>query len=113
MWTCFKNAQDRLKGKGYTKGFVQCSARATNDYRHKKNLAYMINRFAHPGIIKYFESQDVKLDQNLYAVSELIQWIWRSRVRDGKSINLYMPSKRMRSLFSGWIDGELETDLAD
>ncbi|MCP4453065.1 MAG: hypothetical protein GY809_16510, partial [Planctomycetes bacterium] len=30
MWTCFKGQQDLLKGNGYTGGFVQCSARATN-----------------------------------------------------------------------------------
>jgi hypothetical protein len=110
MWTCFKDTKDRLKGKGYTKGYVQPGARATNDYRHKKNLAYLINRYSHPALIQYFESQGVKLDQNLYAVSELIQWVWRSQIRDHKPINIYMPSKRMRNLFREWMDGELETD---
>lgn len=108
MWTCFKNTEIKLKGKGYTGGFVQCGARATNDYRHKKNLAYLINRYAHPGILQYFDSQGVKLDQNLYAVSELVQWLWRSQIRDGHPINLYMPSSRMRRLFIEWLHGELE-----
>ena len=107
MWTCFKDTQARLKGKGYTTGFVQCGARATNDYRHKKNLAYLVNRYAHPGIIQYFESQGVKMDQNLFAVSELIQWVWRSQIRDGNPISLYMPSLRMRRLLTEWMTGEL------
>ena len=30
--------------------------------------------------------------------------IWRSAIRDGKPINLYIPSKRMRELLINWIN---------
>lgn len=107
MWTCFKSQKGLLKGNGYTGGFVQCSARATNDYRHKANLAYLVNRFVSPGLIQYFKEKDIKVDQETYALSEMIQWIWRSQVRDGEGIKLYIPSKRMRGLLQAWIDGDL------
>jgi hypothetical protein len=107
MWTCFKGTHDKLKGKGYTKGFVQCGERATNEYRDKKNLAYLVNRFLNPGLVKYFQSRDVKINQDLYAVSELIQWLWRSQLRMGEPVNLYIPSKRMRGLLIDWMDGKL------
>ena len=35
-----------------------------------------------------------------YARTELIQWVWRSSVRRGEEITLYLPSPRMRELGS-------------
>jgi hypothetical protein len=39
------------------------------------------------------------------ALSELIQWVWPSRVRKGEPITLYLPSPRMRRLFEEWLVG--------
>ncbi|MED1863264.1 hypothetical protein P4V41_07330 [Fictibacillus nanhaiensis] len=107
MWTTFKKQKDKLKGQGYTKGFVSCTARATNVYKDKKNLAYTINRFINPIISGFFNEKGIELNQNKYALSELVQWIWRSAIRDGKEINLYIPSKRMRKLLIDWLDDKL------
>ena len=38
-----------------------------------------------------------------YALSEMIQWIWRSAIRDGKEIWVYIPSRRMRELLKKWL----------
>ena len=103
MQTCFKDFKNQCKGKGYSKGFVSCNARATNEYRHKKNLAYVVNIFNNPMILKFFRSKDVKVDENTFALSELIQWMFRSQLRDGKKINIYIPSKRMRTLLENWL----------
>lgn len=103
MWTCFKAQKKALKGNGYARGFVPHNARATNKYRHKSNLAYLVNRFPRTPLVKYFESKGIKINQDLYALSELIQWVWRSRIRDGEPINLWIPSRRMREIFNGWM----------
>ncbi|GED72542.1 hypothetical protein BRE01_62440 [Brevibacillus reuszeri] len=42
MWTTFKHFKDKVKGRGYSKGFVSCNARATNEFKEKKHLAYTI-----------------------------------------------------------------------
>ena len=34
----------------------------------------------------------------------MLQWIWRSAIRDGKPINAYIPSKRMRELLINWMN---------
>ncbi|WP_087972754.1 hypothetical protein [Oceanobacillus rekensis] len=107
MWTCYKDHKPKLKGKGYTKGFVSHNARATNDYKEKESLAYIINRFMHPYKYKFFKSKGVEVNQDLYALSELIQWIWRSRVREGKPINLYIPSKRMRTILETYLQCDI------
>jgi hypothetical protein len=51
-----------------------------------------------PYIKKFFELRGIKIDEDKYAISELIQFIFRSGARVGKNITLYLPSKRMRNL---------------
>lgn len=104
MWTCFLESKNLLSGSGYTKGFVVHNCRATNYYREKSNLAYMVNRFVNPIVLKFFNDRNVKIDQGLFALSEMLQWIWRSRIRERKSINIYIPSKRMRGLLQKWLE---------
>ena len=48
------------------------------------------------------------MDEDLYGLSEMIQWIWRSRIRNGEKINIYVPSIRMRTLLKSWLDMSLE-----
>lgn len=50
---------------------------------------------------------DNKKHADAYAVAEMIQFIWRSRIRDRKPITLYMPCPKMRRLWARWLDGEL------
>lgn len=110
LWTCFIDDQESLKGKGYAKGFLSCNAKATNLYKNKNNLAYMINTFINPVIKQFFEGNGITVDGNMYALSSLIQWVWRSAIRDGKPIKLYIPSSRMRNLFERWLDDEIDVE---
>ena len=104
LWTVYDKARDWIKGKGYTKGFIACNLRATSQHRHKKYLAYCINFFMNPFYKKYFDSQGAEVDDDKYSLSEMVQWIWRSAIRDGKEIWIYVPSKRMRTLLLNWLD---------
>lgn len=103
MWTTLKELKPKLKGKGYTKGFVSLGARATNNYRHKENLAFIFNVYLNPIDKQFFTSRGVKVDENLFALSNLIQWVWRSTIRDNRPINIYIPSYRMRTLFQNYL----------
>ena len=103
MWTTFKDYQIKLQGKGYTKGFVYVGCRATNEYSNKSSLAYCVNRFYKPMIKKYFSHLGYPVNESLYALSDLIQWIWRSRIRNDQPISIYLPSPRMRNLLSDWL----------
>lgn len=104
MWTTFKDYKSKCKGEGYTKGFIACNARATNEFKHKKNLAYLINRFSDPKVLQFFTQRGIDVDEETYALSELIQWIFRSQLREKKPINLYIPSERMRRLLKDWLN---------
>ncbi|WGE05845.1 hypothetical protein P5640_07750 [Bacillus subtilis] len=106
MWTTYSEHKNKIKGNGYTKGFVSCNARATNDFKHKKHLVYTINRYVNTVLYNYFkEKYQISIDQDAFALSELVQWIWRSAIRDGDEITLYIPSLRMRELLIGWLNG--------
>ena len=104
MWTCFKDYKKEVSGKGYTKGFLASNIRATNEYRHKTSVAYLVNKFFNPYVKNFFLSNGIQVDEDAFALSEMLQWIWRSAIREGKEINLYIPSKRMRNLLIDWIN---------
>lgn len=104
MWTTFAASKSAVKGKGYTNGFVSCNLRASNEYRNRTHLAYCINVFMQPWKKLFFEDKGITVDESGYALSEMIQWIWRSAIRDGKEIWIYVPSSRMRSLLIDWIE---------
>ncbi len=103
MWTTIKSCQNELKGKTYTKGFVPLNARATNKYKHKKNLAYVYNRYLNPIDKRFFEKRGVDVNEDLYSLSELLQWIFRSQIREGEEINIYIPSERMRNILKDYL----------
>lgn len=106
IWTTFKDCKGKLKGKGFSDSFLACNCKATNDYADRKYLAYCLNFFMNPEIKKFFQTQGIKVDEDGYALSEMIQWIWRSRIRKGESIVVYIPAKRMRDMFVEWLNGE-------
>ena len=134
LWTCPKDYESYLKGAGYISVrrltaeekklpdvekeklekrlscFLPCNAKATNDYKDRSVLAYCSNMFLNPFIKKYFERKAVKdniqieVNEDLFALSCMLQWIWRSRIRDEKPISIYIPSMRMRKLFDDWLN---------
>lgn len=103
LWTTFKDYQNLISGKGYAKGFLSSNIRATNEYRDRIAVAYLINKFFNPYVKNFFVSNGVEVNEDAFAVSEMLQFIWRSAIRDGKEIWLYIPSSRMRELLENWI----------
>jgi hypothetical protein len=104
LWTTFKNYQNLLCGKGYAKGFLSSNTRATNEYRNRIAVAYLVNKFFNPYIKNFFVQQGVKVDEDAFAISEMLQFIWRSAIREENEIWVYIPSRRMRNLLEKWID---------
>ena len=124
MWTTYKNYDNMVYPKGYTrkrsnkdqKTFVACNCRATEEYKDRYNLAYLVDRHLNPGLIRFFAQENIHIDKDEWASSEMIQWIFRSRIRDGsaadRSINIYIPSERMRRLLKAWLGENAETSVA-
>ena len=106
IWTTFKSEQRHIQGKGYTKSFVSCNTKATNEYKNCNTVVYCCNRYISPDYEDYFNQYNITINQDLYALSEMLQFIWRSAIRDNKPINLYIPSRRMRELLIHWLNNE-------
>ncbi|MFS0855171.1 hypothetical protein [Paenibacillus taichungensis] len=104
IWTTYKEFQPKISGKGFQRSYIAVNLRATNDHRQTKYLAYTVNRFMNPIIEGFFIERGVKLNHELWSTSELIQWIWRSSIRDNKKVYIYLPSKRMRNLLKEWLE---------
>ncbi|MCA0971857.1 hypothetical protein LCM20_14720 [Halobacillus litoralis] len=115
MWTTViggerETIKKKVSPKSYKKAFVSMTERATNQYREKKHLAYLVNRYMNPIHKKFFEQYGVSIDEKTWALSELIQWVWRSQIRDRKRIELYIPSKRMRQLLEDYLTSDSYED---
>jgi hypothetical protein len=110
-WTTFCEFQTKLKGERYTKGFVAFNCRATNEHIEKRSMAYLCNVFPNPMIGNYLNGQGIKFNSDLYALSEMLQWIWRSQIRRYDPIHLFVPSERMRSLLYLWLNTRSTPEL--
>ena len=116
MVSTFDKYYNIIKDKGWSNkntSFIVFNKKATNEYIHKKNLAYLINIFPHTSLTMYFNTRlngKIKINEDMYALSIMIQWIWRSRIRnqelsfEDRKINLYLPSKRMRTILLNWLN---------
>ena len=95
--------------------FVPCNSKATNIYRNRWALAYCCNMYMNPMIKGFFTDYnedrkqrglvEIVPDDGQYALSCLIQWICRSRIRNGQTVLIYIPSQRMRELLINWMNG--------
>lgn len=104
LWATFLKEQHHMQGKGYTKSFLTFNAKATNTYKDKTHLVYIVNLFMNVNDKKFYQKHGVEVNEDIFALSIMVQWIWRSAIRTGEEVYLYIPSSRMRNLLINWID---------
>lgn len=105
MWTTLNRYRKDLKGKGYANDFITFNKRASNDFADRNNLAYCLNVYMMPWMKNYLLRIGVKqVNQDMWALSVLIQWLFRSAIRNGEDVWLYIPSGRMRWLLKEWLE---------
>ena len=103
LWTTFKDFRNKCKGNGYSNAFLSVNARATNQFSQCTSVAYPVNIFVNSFYSNFFKEHNIEFDEDSYALSEMLQFIWRSAIRDGNPIEVYVPSIRMRTLLKRWI----------
>lgn len=86
------------------KDILPLNSRATNYFSDRHNLAYMYNRYLRPIEKQFLQTKGVTVYEDLFSLSELLQWIFRSAIRNKEQIYLYLPSPRMRTLLHKWVD---------
>lgn len=103
------------KPTGFAKGsrmfgahWLPNTTRGTNDYAHASVCIYLYDQHINPCVRRWLGVDQATNDR--FALAELIQWVYRSRVRRGLPITLYLPSRRMRGLFHAWLKGGAAAD---
>lgn len=104
IWTVYTDFKDDFSDKCWHTSFLSCNAKSTNDYANRHAVAYLINLYSRPLLSIYFKSKGVAVCDNGFGLTEMIQLIFRSAIRNGEEIYLYVPSKRMRDLFIAWME---------
>lgn len=100
-----------LDGKGKPKTednycWLHSGCRATNKYAYKWYLVHCYDRHPNLSVETYLKEYGCPVDKNVFALSEMLQWIWRSRIRKGEDIVLAIPNTRMHNLFLDWLNEE-------
>ena len=49
-----------------------------------------------------------EITENQYALTKLLQFMFKSALSKGNEIWIYIPSKRMRNLLNSWIENDLK-----
>lgn len=112
MWGTYKSSVPMIKGKGYTKAWLPFNQKSSNAHRHKDHLAYCSNVFMNPDKRDWLVEHGADVNEDDWALSVITQWIWRSAIRDGKEIWLYLPSRRMRNMLVEWLDRTTKMGIA-
>lgn len=102
--------EGKLKGNGpFANGsslakvnWLPRCVRATNDYRHCSHAVYLNCLRLNPSISAWLGWG--KEFEDKWATSELIQWVMRSRLREGQDASLYLASPRMKALLEDYLN---------
>lgn len=106
-FSTLKEIELTIAPTGFKKRIIAHNVRATNEFSNCKAIAYVLNRFMRKDLLAFFQDQGITVNENTFAISELLQWVYRSAIRNGESITLYCPSERMRDLLKAWSNYEI------
>ena len=111
-FTTFNAYKDLLRSNGRhypsLRRFLPCNTKATNSYQNCTGVAYLCNRFFDVTCTKFLEQRakaennpELLFNNDNYALSELVQFVWRSHVRVREAcqpVYVWIPDRRMRTL---------------
>lgn len=83
--------------------FVAKNQKATNKYAHCNAAIYLCNTFPNLTVDSYISSLGQGINSDVYALSELIQWIFRGSIRKGEDMYVMIASERMGRLLADWM----------
>jgi hypothetical protein len=96
-----------IKGRGYSRAtWLASETRATNDYRDKTTLIYLLGKYPNPMVRNFCASKGYPINREKFALASFLQWIFRGSIRKGEPMNVIMPSKAMRLLLKEWLKSD-------
>lgn len=95
----FKNSSGELE---YC--WLPCSMKATNDFANRDFLIHVYKRHPLQSVNAYLQDYGSPIDIEVFALSELVQWVFRSAIRNKKPIKISILSDKMNELFVEWLN---------
>lgn len=86
--------------------WIYCGTKATNLWAHKTIAVHAYNRFVNTAIKAYLQDYGNPPNDDKFALSEMVQWIWRTCIRNDEPVELCIMSARMKMLFTDWLDNK-------
>lgn len=83
--------------------YVQMNARATNDYAHKSIAIHLCNIYPSQPVKVYMQDMGFVCDNDTFALNTLIQWLFRSCIRNDETVKVALFSGRMSVLLKEWL----------
>ena len=108
LWTAYKDQEKHIGNSKYSKQFLAFNYKATNEFINVHHVAFMLDVYQNPLVQQVCLERGVETSNDHFAISTLIQFVFRSAVRKGEPIKLYLPSLRMRKLLERWKNGEFD-----
>lgn len=105
-WTCYKGFDKALSDKNLAVSrWEPCNLKATNRLSHCCVVGYFINLFANVNIKGFFKSKGIAVNEKELALSNLIQYVWRSNIRtnDNKEVYVFIAAGDLLNNFKDWL----------
>lgn len=81
--------------------WIPNTTRGTNNYSHCAHAIYLYEQNVNPILLNWLNANNDQFKAD-FALTEMVQWIWRTRIRNGKPVDVYMPSSKMRTIIDDW-----------
>lgn len=118
-----KNKYDLDQSSGFSKGstilranWVAPGIRGLNKYGKCSQVICLYNYNLSPAVLEWLDREDDRTFKEQYALIELLQFIFRSRIRhrtrrkNDTDITLFLPCSRMRRIFRDWVNEGVEPE---
>lgn len=86
--------------------WIYCGTKATNMWSHKSIAVHAYNRYVNTAIKAYLQDYGTPPDDDMFALSEMVQWIFRTCIRNDEPLQLCILNNRMKKLLLDWLDGK-------
>lgn len=85
--------------------WIYCGTKATNMWSHKSIAVHAYNRYVNTAIKAYLQDYGTPPDDDMFALSEMVQWIFRTCIRNDEPLQLCILNSRMKRLLIDWLNG--------
>lgn len=109
FWTTYNDSKVNLIATGYNYNHLPLNIKATNDFKDRSFCVYAANMYPNVTDGNYIGSLGVEVseeDADMFTKSNLIQFMFRGTIRQGKPMKILILSKRVRKLLEDWLEEE-------